>query len=99
MAEHPDENLLGDVIPVLCGECHQEGAEVAERREIHQDSILYNYSLSIHGAGLFERGLSVTAVCTSCHTSHFILPHEDPRITLPGPAWPAIPGSRKCTRR
>jgi cytochrome b subunit of formate dehydrogenase len=69
-------------IPALCGECHQEGTEVSERRDIPQDSILYNYSLSIHGAGLFERGLSVTAVCTSCHTSHFILPHEDPRSSI-----------------
>ena len=69
-------------IPVLCGECHQEGTEVSERIDIPQDSILHNYSLSIHGAGLFERGLSVTAVCTSCHTSHFILPHTDPRSSI-----------------
>ncbi|MCK5489942.1 MAG: cytochrome c3 family protein, partial [Gemmatimonadetes bacterium] len=69
-------------VPVLCGECHQEGTEVSERRDIPQDSILRNYSLSIHGAGLFERGLSVTAVCTSCHTSHFILPHTDPRSSI-----------------
>ena len=36
-------------IPVLCGECHQEGTEVSERLDIAQDRILENYSLSIHG--------------------------------------------------
>ena len=70
-------------IPILCGECHQEGTEVSERLDIPQDSILQNYSLSIHGAGLFERGLSVTAVCTSCHTSHFILPHDGSALQHP----------------
>jgi predicted CXXCH cytochrome family protein len=69
-------------IPYLCGECHQEGTEVSERREISEDHILENYSLSIHGAGLFRQGLRVTAVCTSCHTSHNILPHEDPRSSI-----------------
>ncbi len=69
-------------VPFLCGGCHQEGTEVSERREISEDHILENYSLSIHGAGLFRQGLRVTAVCNSCHTSHFILPHEDPRSSI-----------------
>ena len=37
---------------------------------------------SIHGEGLFKRGLTVTAVCTSCHTAHFVLPHTDPRSSI-----------------
>ena len=69
-------------IPFLCGECHQEGTEVSERLDIAQDRILENYSLSIHGTGLFQQGLTVTAVCTSCHTSHFILPHTDERSSI-----------------
>ncbi len=69
-------------IPILCGECHQEGTEVSERLDIPQDRILENYSLSIHGDGLFHGGLTVTAVCTSCHTSHFILPHTDARSSI-----------------
>ncbi len=71
-------------IPFLCGECHQEGTDVSERLDIPQDRILENYSLSIHGAGLFQQGLTVTAVCTSCHTSHFILPHTDDRSSIHG---------------
>jgi cytochrome b subunit of formate dehydrogenase len=69
-------------IPMLCGECHHEGTRVSRTRNIPQDSILENYSESIHGAGLFQQGLTVTAVCTSCHTSHFILPHTDPRSSI-----------------
>ncbi len=69
-------------IPFLCGECHQEGTPVSRRPTIPQDSILENYSESIHGTGLFRQGLTVTAVCTSCHTSHQILPHTDPRSSI-----------------
>jgi len=69
-------------IPFLCGECHHEGTEVSRTRNIPQDRILENYSQSIHGAGLFQQGLTVTAVCTSCHTSHQILPHTDTRSSI-----------------
>jgi len=37
---------------------------------------------SIHGRGLYEQGLTVTAVCTSCHTAHQVLPHTDPRSSI-----------------
>jgi len=69
-------------IPFLCGECHREGAPVERNRDIPQDHILANYSMSIHGEGVFKKGLTVTAVCTSCHTSHQILPHTDPRSSI-----------------
>jgi cytochrome b subunit of formate dehydrogenase len=69
-------------IPTLCGECHHEGTEVSLQRNIPQDRILENYSQSIHGEGLFRQGLTVTAVCTSCHTSHNILPHTDRRSSI-----------------
>ena len=36
----------------------------------------------MHGEGLFKKGLSVTAVCTSCHTSHDIRPHTDPKSSI-----------------
>ncbi len=35
------------------------------------------YPMSIHGKGLLQSGLVVTAMCTDCHTPH----HELPRIT------------------
>jgi predicted CXXCH cytochrome family protein len=69
-------------VPLLCGSCHREGSPVSLSHNIPQQSILENYRDSIHGEGLFRKGLTVTAVCTSCHTSHFILPHTDPRSSI-----------------
>jgi cytochrome b subunit of formate dehydrogenase len=69
-------------IPLLCGRCHHEGSPVSLTHDIPQDRILENYSLSIHGEGIFQKGLTVTAVCTSCHTSHRILPHTDPESSI-----------------
>ena len=69
-------------IPRLCGRCHHEGSPVSLTHDIPQDRILENYSLSIHGEGLFRKGLTVTAVCTSCHTSHDILPHTNPESSI-----------------
>jgi predicted CXXCH cytochrome family protein len=69
-------------IPKLCGRCHREGTPVSETRQIPETNILGNYMDSIHGEGLFKRGLTVTAVCTSCHTAHFVLPHTDSRSSI-----------------
>jgi cytochrome b subunit of formate dehydrogenase len=69
-------------IPMLCGSCHQEGSPVTRTHELAQENVLENYSMSIHGEGLFRQGLSVTAVCTSCHTAHNILPHTNKRSSI-----------------
>jgi predicted CXXCH cytochrome family protein len=69
-------------IPRLCGSCHREGSDVSKTHAIPQQNILGNYVDSIHGEGLFRRGLTVTAVCTSCHTAHMVLPHTDPRSSI-----------------
>ena len=69
-------------IPKLCGGCHREGTPVSLTHDIPQTNILGNYMDSIHGQALFEKGLTVAAVCTSCHTAHFVLPHTDPRSSI-----------------
>ncbi len=69
-------------IPSLCGKCHHEGSKVELTHDIHQGNALENYSLSIHGKGIFERGLIVSAVCSNCHKSHHILTHTDPRSSI-----------------
>ena len=69
-------------VPALCGRCHHEGSPVQLAYHIPQDSILTNYSESIHGEGLYRKGLLTTAVCTSCHTAHDQLPHTDPRSSI-----------------
>ncbi len=69
-------------IPYLCGKCHQEGTLVQRQREIHESNIIENYSESMHGAALLQKGLIVTATCVSCHTAHQILPHTDARSSI-----------------
>jgi len=81
-AADPDAPTAVMNVPLLCGKCHQEGSPVTQTHDISQDNILEHYSMSIHGAGLFQQGLTVTAVCTSCHTAHDIRRHTDPRSTI-----------------
>jgi cytochrome b subunit of formate dehydrogenase len=69
-------------VPMLCGRCHREGTEVTLQHDIDQDRILENFSMSVHGEGLFLKGLTVTAVCTSCHTAHNILDHNNPASSI-----------------
>ncbi len=69
-------------VPRLCGGCHSEDTVVSKTRAIPQTNITENYKDSIHGIGLFQQGLTVTAVCTSCHTAHNQLPHTDPRSSI-----------------
>lgn len=64
-------------IPVLCGNCHKEGAPVARTYNITEHNIIENYSQGIHGKGLFESGLIVTATCNDCHGNHYILPAKN----------------------
>lgn len=78
---NPESRSYKMNIPFLCGKCHREGAPVARVYKITERNIIENYSQSIHGEGLFKKGLTVTATCTDCHGSHFVLPHTYPEST------------------
>ena len=78
----PESAVSPFKIPRMCAQCHAEGAEVERTHDIPQEQIFQRYKQSIHGEGLFKQGLVVTAVCTSCHTGHNVLPHTDPRSTI-----------------
>jgi len=80
--KHPDSAVSPFNIPAMCAQCHAEGAEVERTHDIPQEQIFQRYKQSIHGEGLFKQGLVVTAVCTSCHTGHNVLPHTDPKSTI-----------------
>jgi len=69
-------------IPRMCGQCHAEGAQVERTHNLPEEQVFERYKDSIHGTGLFKQGLTVTAVCTSCHTGHRVLPHTDPRSSI-----------------
>ncbi len=80
--DEPDSATAPFNIPAMCAQCHAEGAPVERVYDLPQEQILKRYRQSIHGEGLYKQGLVVTAVCSSCHTGHSILPHTDPRSTI-----------------
>lgn len=80
--ENIDSRTFKMNIPILCGKCHREGAPVARVYNIPERDILSNYSQSIHGEGLFKRGLIVTATCNDCHGNHLVLPHTSAQSTV-----------------
>ncbi|MBI5647666.1 MAG: cytochrome c3 family protein [Ignavibacteriae bacterium] len=69
-------------IPALCGTCHREGEKAALRMKGEGRTAVAHYAESIHGHGLVKSGLTVTATCTNCHTSHQILPKSDPASSV-----------------
>lgn len=69
-------------IPIMCGRCHKEGEAIRAYAEVSQDSILAHYSFSIHGEGLYKRGLTQSAVCSDCHTAHNVRNHNDPKSSI-----------------
>jgi len=80
--ENPTSSVNRFNIPVMCGRCHKEGAGVSDFADVSQDSVLAHYSQSIHGEGLYRRGLTGTAVCSDCHTAHNVRNHNDPESTI-----------------
>ena len=69
-------------VPTLCAKCHQEGHKAAVRYSGKQNHIVDRYRESIHGQGLLQAGLTVTANCADCHTPHHELPSRDPRSSV-----------------
>lgn len=69
-------------VPELCAQCHREGEAAAIAYEGEEHEIIEHYAMSIHGKGLIESGLIVTATCADCHTAHRELPADDPESTV-----------------
>ncbi len=69
-------------IPFLCGRCHREGEVVARVYDVSEHNIVENYTQGIHGKGLFQSGLVVTATCNDCHGNHLVLPHTSPNSSI-----------------
>ena len=68
-------------IPQLCGDCH---AKLEQRglKQTPQGNVEVDYSNSVHGQGWIKKGLLPSAVCTDCHSTHYVLNHEDERSSV-----------------
>lgn len=69
-------------IPAMCGECHREEGKASQVEGLHQIAAFADYSTSVHGRGLVEKGLLPSAVCTDCHTQHYNLREDDERSSV-----------------
>ena len=65
-------------IPKTCGTCH---ANEALAKKYGLQNVYSHYMDSIHGYAVSKEGLLVAANCMSCHGSHNILSHKDPKST------------------
>lgn len=63
-------------VPSTCGKCHGNDG-LAQKHGL--PSVYPKYVDSIHGFALNKEGLLVAANCQSCHGSHGILSHKDPK--------------------
>lgn len=80
-------------VPDLCAKCHRQGQKAAMRYTGTERQIVERYTESIHGKGLLKSGLVVTAMCTSCHTAHRELPHNNPESSVHPNNLPATCGN------
>ena len=74
--------VFRSAIPGLCGECHRTGGKAVEGTNLGEIDAFHDYSSSVHGRSLTEKGLLSAAVCTDCHTTHFNLREADPRSSV-----------------
>lgn len=75
-----------------CGRCH--GDQAMMRKYKITPDIYLRYRHSVHGKGLLEKGLNVTAICTDCHGIHDIRDPADPASRMNRRNIPEICG--KC---
>ncbi len=80
-------------IPKLCGGCHKTDGKAVKNAKLKEINAYVDYSLSIHGKGLIEKGLTVSAICTDCHTTHFMLKETDERSSVHPNNIPSTCGS------
>jgi cytochrome b subunit of formate dehydrogenase len=80
-------------IPALCGECHQKDGKAAKVPGLKEINVLFDYSRSVHGRGLREKGLLPSAVCTDCHTAHDVRRESDPKASVHPTRIPATCGT------
>jgi len=69
-------------IPQLCGNCHKANGKAVQNADLKEINAFLDYSQTVHGKGLTEKGLLPSAVCTDCHTTHFELKESDERSSV-----------------
>jgi predicted CXXCH cytochrome family protein len=81
-AKDETSKTFRSAVPDLCGNCHRTGGQALKSAKLHETNAIMDYSQSVHGKGLKEKGLLSAAICTDCHTTHFILKENDERSSV-----------------
>ena len=79
--DNPDSLINPINIPELCASCHAKGHKAAIRLGEDVD-VVSTYLKSVHGDGLKNGGLVVSASCVDCHGGHKTLPSSNPKSTV-----------------
>jgi predicted CXXCH cytochrome family protein len=69
-------------VPKLCGSCHNDDESATGNADLKEKNVFHDYSSSVHGKSLAEKGLLSAAICTDCHTTHLNLKEEDERSSV-----------------
>ena len=86
---HPESPINHAHIPATCGRCHGQKFLMESKGVSAQPFI--SYQQSVHGRAV-ESGSMKAAVCTDCHSSHAILPPNDPKSLISRFSVPATCG-------
>lgn len=65
----------------ICASCHMN-PKIAGKYNLPTADAIQTYRQSIHGRGLLQSGLMISATCVSCHTAHNVRPKTDPKSTI-----------------
>lgn len=68
-------------LPATCGRCHND-TRMGNRPGVKVTDALNEYADSIHGKGLLDGGLVVSASCNDCHDAHAIQRSDSPESLL-----------------
>ena len=75
--DDPGSPVFARNIPDLCGDCHRSDQTEARLYTDEEQRSVAQYAMSIHGKGILDSGLLVTATCKDCHSAHLELPSTD----------------------
>ncbi len=64
------------MIPEVCLNCHSDRT-IEKKYNLPGIEFIQAFRNSVHGRALYNLGLINAPVCSNCHNSHLVLPHDD----------------------
>ncbi len=74
---NPASKVFPQNLVKVCARCHTD-SKLTEKHHLREPSTILAYERSVHSTAMTKSGLSVVAVCSSCHGTHEVRPAEDP---------------------